>query len=202
MFIEQPPFILRRIWRAKWRLPRTPKCVYLTFDDGPCPDTTPRLLDILDKHGVKATFFCVGDNVRKHPALFDELRRRGHAVGNHTMHHLRGFSYSADEYLRDIMTADSLIRSPLFRPPYGRISLRQLRMLKRRFTVIMWDVITRDYNARLAPEKCAAIVRRYSRNGSIIVFHDSRKAAKNMFTALEPSILWLKSQGYEFRTLA
>lgn len=201
MFIEQPPFILRRIWRAHWRLPRTPKCVYLTFDDGPCPDTTPQLLDILDSYGVKATFFCVGDNVRKHPALFDELLRRGHAVGNHTMHHLRGFNYTEREYIKDVMAADSLIRSPLFRPPYGRITLKQIRHLKRHFTVIMWDVITRDYNARLTPEKVTGIVKRYSRNGSIIVFHDSVKASKNMFRAIRPSIEWLKEQGYEFRTL-
>lgn len=201
MFIEQPPFILRKLWRAVWKVPCKDKCVYLTFDDGPCPATTLPLLDILDSYNVKATFFCVGDNVRKYPDLFEELKRRGHKVGNHTMHHLRGFNYTVDGYMADVKQADKLIQSPLFRPPYGRITLTQLRALKKHYTVIMWDLITRDYNEKLSPEKIIGIVKRYTRNGSIIVFHDSIKASGNMLKTIGPSIEWLKSQGYKFELL-
>lgn len=175
--------------------------VYLTFDDGPNPETTQQVLDILAKHGIRATFFCVGDNVRKYPEEFAKLSAAGHVVGNHTMHHLRGFSTSCQNYLSDIAEADALIQSSLFRPPHGRITWRQLFALRRRYTIVFWDVITRDYNRKLTPEKVLGIVKHYTRNGSIIVFHDSVKAAPNMLHALEPAILWLKEQGYDFGTL-
>lgn len=199
MFIEQPPQFIRWIWRGTWRMSRKSKAVYLTFDDGPCPETTPKLLDILDEYNVKATFFCVGDNVRKYPEWFNEYKKRGHAVGNHTMHHLKGFSCENDFYLADVQEADSYIKSRYFRPPYGRIKPKQLKALQKKYRIIMWDVITRDYNAKLTPEKVYGFVRHKARNGSVIVFHDSKKAAKNMLAALPPSIEWLKSQGYEFK---
>lgn len=175
--------------------------VYLTFDDGPCPETTPKLLDILDRNGVKATFFCVGDNVRRYPELFAELIRRGHRVGNHTMHHLKGFRTGCQAYVDDVEVADGFIGSRLLRPPYGRIKLSQLRRLRAKYTVIFWDVITRDYNRSLSPEFVYGVVRRYARNGSIIVFHDSKKASKNMLAAIQPSIDFLKAEGYGFALL-
>ncbi len=175
--------------------------IYLTFDDGPCPETTPQLLDILDRNGVKATFFCVGDNVRKFPELFAELQRRGHHVGNHTMHHLKGFRTSRQAYIDDVAEANRYIGSTLMRPPYGRIKWSQLWHLQRHYTVVFWDVITRDYNRNLSPERVCGIVRRYARNGSIIVFHDSKKAAPNMLAAIQPTIDFLKSEGYEFALL-
>lgn len=193
---------MRWIWHGVWRRKVAGKRqVYLTFDDGPCPETTPKLLDILDRNGVKATFFCVGDNVRRYPELFAELIRRGHRVGNHTMHHLKGFRTGCQAYVDDVEAADGFIGSRLLRPPYGRIKLSQLRRLRAKYTVIFWDVITRDYNRDLSPEFVYGVVRRYARNGSIIVFHDSKKASKNMLAAIQPSIDFLKAEGYGFALL-
>lgn len=202
MFIERPPFCLRWLWHGVWRRKQAGrKVVYLTFDDGPCPDTTPLLLDILERNNIKATFFCVGDNVRKFPDLFAELKRRGHHVGNHTMHHLKGFRVDYQTYIDDVAEADGYIDSTLMRPPYGRIKWSQLHTLRQKYTVVFWDVITRDYNACLTPEQALRIVKRYTRNGSIIVFHDSKKAAKNMLAVIQPAIDFLKSEGYDFCVL-
>ena len=202
MFIERPPFCLRWLWHGVWRRKQAGrKVVYLTFDDGPCPHTTPLLLDILERNSIKATFFCVGDNVRKFPDLFAELKRRGHHVGNHTMHHLKGFRVDYQTYIDDVAEADGYIDSTLMRPPYGRIKWSQLHTLRQKYTVVFWDVITRDYNACLTPEQVLRIVKRYTRNGSIVVFHDSKKAAKNMLAVIQPAIDFLKSEGYDFCVL-
>ena len=190
------------LWHGVWRRKQAGrKVVYLTFDDGPCPDTTPLLLDILERNNIKATFFCVGDNVRKFPDLFAELKRRGHHVGNHTMHHLKGFRVDYQTYIDDVAEADGYIDSTLMRPPYGRIKWSQLHTLRQKYTVVFWDVITRDYNACLTPEQVLRIVKRYTRNGSIIVFHDSKKAAKNMLAVIQPAIDFLKNEGYDFCVL-
>jgi peptidoglycan/xylan/chitin deacetylase (PgdA/CDA1 family) len=201
MFIEQSSNYLSWIFRAVWRINDGTKTLYLTFDDGPCPEITPQVLDILDNYGIKATFFCVGDNVRKYPEIFSEIIRRGHAVGNHTMHHISGFTYDYKAYIKDITEADNYIKSPLLRPPYGRISRRELRVLRKKYKIIMWDVITRDYNIKISPEKVLKIVKRYTRNGSIIVFHDSLKAAKNMLPVLPKAIEWLLEKGYTFEKI-
>lgn len=202
MFVEQPPALFRWIFRgAICRKSQSEKVVYLTFDDGPCEVTTPRILDILDAYGVKATFFCVGENVQRNPSLFEELKRRGHSVGNHTMCHANGFNYTTDDYVRVVDSAEALIGTRLFRPPYGRIKPLQYKRLKERYKIVMWDVITRDYNARLQPEQVVGIVKRYARNGSIIVFHDSIKAQKNVLGALPQAISFLQEQGYRFEVL-
>lgn len=200
MFIEQPPLLYRLIFaEAIWRIQRhSRKVVYLTFDDGPIPEVTPWVLDTLDRYGVKATFFLVGDNVARHPELLEEIKRRGHSYGNHTMHHLQGLKVTTTRYLRDITDANRLIDSPLFRPPHGIMRTRQGKALKRHYNIIMYDVISRDYSKKLSPEKVLENVKRYTRNGSIIVFHDSLKAEKNMRYAMPRAIEWLKSQGYEF----
>ncbi len=202
MFIEQPPAIFRWIFRdAVCRKNSSKKVVYLTFDDGPCAKTTPHILDVLDTFNIKATFFCVGENVLRTPDLFAEIKQRGHAVGNHTMCHANGFKYTTDEYIRLVDEADTLIKSPFFRPPYGRIKPAQYKQLKKRYRFVMWDVITRDYNANLKPEKIVAIVKRYVRNGSVIVFHDSIKAQKNVFAALPQAIEYLQKEGYRFELI-
>ena len=177
------------------------KVVYLTFDDGPIPEVTPWVLDLLDRHKIKATFFLVGDNVRKHPHLFEELKKRGHSYGNHTMHHLQGFKVRSIKYMRDLTEADELIRSPLFRPPHGLIRWSQARAIKKHYNIVMYDLVTRDYSKRLSPEEVLGNVKKYTRNGSIIVFHDSLKAEKNLRVALPAAIEWLKSEGYEFLPL-
>lgn len=203
MFIEQPPLLYRLLFpEAVWRIKhRRRKVVYLTFDDGPVPEVTPWVLDMLDKYGIKATFFMVGDNVRKHPELFEEVKRRGHSYGNHTMHHLQGTKESLRTYMRDITEADALIDSVLFRPPHGLMRWSQAAAIKHHYNVVMYDLVTRDYSRRQTPRQVLGNVKRYARNGSIIVFHDSIKAEKNLRATLEESIVWLKNQGYEFLTL-
>ena len=203
MLIERPPLLYRLLFpEAIWRInKRKRRVVYLTFDDGPIPEQTPWVLDILDRYGVKATVFMVGDNVRRNPDLLAEVRRRGHSVGNHTMHHLQGMKVTARRYLRDVSEADALIDSPLFRPPHGIMRWKQSRALREKYIIIMYDLVTRDYSAKLKPEQVLANVKRFARNGSIIVFHDSLKAAANMRAVLPRAIEWLLSQGYEFERL-
>lgn len=201
--IERPPLLYRLFFsEGMWRYKRRGrKVVYLTFDDGPVPEETPWVLDLLAREGVKATFFMVGDNVRRHPELLERVRREGHAVGNHTMHHLQGLKESNARYLRDITEAGELIDSSLFRPPHGIIWPGQARLIKRHYNIVMYDLVTRDYSRSVTPERVFANVRRLARNGSIIVFHDSLKAHTNMRYALPLAIKWLKEKGYEFEVL-
>lgn len=203
MWIEQPPLLYRLLFpEAIWRVKkRKRKVAYLTFDDGPIPEVTPWVLDTLDRYGVKATFFFVGDNVRKYPALYEDVKRRGHSYGNHTMHHLQGFKTPRLRYMRDITEADNLIDSPLFRPPHGLIRWSQAKAIKNHYNVVMYDLVTRDYSNKLTPQEVFNNVRRYARNGSIIVFHDSLKAERNMKQVLPRAIEWLKNEGYELLPL-
>lgn len=204
MLIEQPPLLYRllfpeAIWRIKHR--SREKTVFLTFDDGPIPEVTPWVLDLLDSYGIKATFFMVGDNVARNPELFEEVRRRGHSYGNHTMHHLQGMKVTTYRYMHDITEANDLIGSALFRPPHGLLRWKQARAIKDHYNIVMYDLVTRDYSKKLKPEQVLANVRRYARNGSIIVFHDSLKAEKNMKAALPQAIEWLMARGYRFEQL-
>lgn len=198
MFIEQPPTLYRLLFpEAIWRIKRPGvKAAYLTFDDGPVPEVTPLVLDILDRYGVKATFFMVGDNVARNPRLLDEVRRRGHTVGNHTMKHIQGLHCSWRAYARNIADADALIGSRLFRPPHGLMKRVQMRVVKERYNIIMYDVVTRDYNRRLTPERVFDNVRKYARDGSIIVFHDSVKARERVLATLPRAIEWLLDNGF------
>ncbi len=203
MLIERPPLLYRLLFpEACWRIiQRGRKVVFLTFDDGPIPEVTPWVLDILDRYNVKATFFMVGDNVRRHPELLEEVKRRGHSYGNHTMHHLQGMKVTSLRYMRDITEANSLIDSVLFRPPHGIIRWAQAKAIKDHYNLVMYDIVTRDYSRKITGEQVLANVKRYTRNGSIIVFHDSVKAWKNLRYALPRAIEWLKEQGYEFEKL-
>ena len=202
MLIEQPSTWLRWLYpSAIWRMPHAERAVYLTFDDGPIPEATPFILDVLDRYGVKATFFMVGDNVRKYPQLMQEIASRGHRLGNHTFNHVGGFSCSSKEFVRNTYKADRLIHSHLFRPPRGWMRWAQYMRLRRKFTIIMWDVVTRDYSRLLCAEDVVSNVKRYTRNGSIITFHDSLKSIDKLRTALPQSIEWLQAQGYEFRLI-
>jgi len=177
------------------------KKVYLTFDDGPIPEVTPRLLDLLDSYGIKATFFMVGDNVRKYPELFADVKRRGHRVGNHTMHHLQGLRESKDAYLADVADADRYIGSDLFRPPHGWMKRSQGKELSAKYRIVMYDLVTRDYSKHLDAGDVFDNVKKYARPGSIIVFHDSLKSLPRLFEALPKSIEWLMEQGYKFDVL-
>lgn len=202
--VTRPPLFYRQlfpegIWRVKMR-GAAPK-VFLTFDDGPIPEETPWVLDTLDRYNIKATFFMVGENVCRNPGLFEEIKKRGHSWGNHTMHHLQGMKVRSVNYLRDLNAAHSVIQSILFRPPHGIIRWAQAKVIKNHYNIVMYDLVTRDYSRKLSPDKVFENVRRYTRNGSIIVFHDSLKARKNIMATLPRAIEWLQSEGYEFARL-
>ena len=202
MFRYRVPDILRFVYpKAVWRYTPNERCIYLTFDDGCVPEVTPKVLEILERERVKATFFCVGDNVARNPNLFQELRHRGHQVGNHTMNHIQGMSTPPEKYVRNVLNAHDLIQSQLFRPPHGHMLPGQANLLKKDFSIIMWDVVTRDYSNKLTGEQVFGNVKRYARNGSIIVFHDSIKAERNLHYALPRTINWLRENGFIFRTL-
>jgi peptidoglycan/xylan/chitin deacetylase (PgdA/CDA1 family) len=178
---------------------RHEKSVYLTFDDGPIPEITPWVLDLLDHYGIKATFFLVGDNVRKHPREFQMIKDRGHRLGNHTYNHIRGFEYLSKNYLANTDKANALIQTDLFRPPHGHMRWAQYMVLRRKYRIVMWDLVTRDYSKRLNGEQVLQKVKHYVRNGSIITFHDSLKSERNLKYALPKAIEWLLAEGYEFK---
>lgn len=202
MFIEQPPWFYRALFPGvTWRIKTDERCVYLTFDDGPIPGVTPWVLDTLDRYGIKATFFMVGDNVRKHPEVFRMVVERGHRVGNHTFNHIQGIRYRTAGYLANVEKAAALIPSRLFRPPHGHLRLPQVLCLRRRYRIVMWDVVTRDYSPRMNPDEVFGVVKRYARNGSVIVFHDSLKSERNLREALPRAIEWLLAEGYQFKVI-
>ena len=202
MFIEQPAIYLRWLYpRALWRMDRREHAVYLTFDDGPIPEATPFILQTLRDYQVKATFFMVGDNVRKHPELYEQIVADGHQVGNHTHNHIGGLRHSIKHYMYNVEKANAYIHSPYFRPPHGWMRHALYAVLSRRYKVVMWDLVTRDFSKWMTADDIVNNVRRYARNGSIITFHDSLKSIDKLRTALPKSIAWLKEQGYEFRTI-
>ena len=200
MFIEQVPEIIRLLFsKALWRMNPKEKAVYLTFDDGPIPIVTPWVVDLLKQYDIKATFFMVGDNVRKHPQEFQYVVDNGHRIGNHTFNHLKGFITSTDRYVENVELADKFIQSNLFRPPHGLLRRSQYKELSKRYQFVMWDLVTRDYSFRLYGEDVLANVKKFVRNGSIITFHDSMRSESNLKYALPRAIDWLLEQGYEFK---
>ncbi len=199
MFIEQPAIYLRWLYpRALWRMDRHEKVVYLTFDDGPIPESTPFILETLRHYGIHATFFMVGDNVRKHPELYQRIVNEGHQFGNHTHNHISGFRHGLHEYSYNVEKANAYIRSHLFRPPHGWMRLAQYALLSRKYKVVMWDLVTRDYSKWLTAQDVVNNIKHYARPGSIITFHDSLKSIDKLRTALPASIEWLLQEGYRF----
>jgi Predicted xylanase/chitin deacetylase len=202
MFIEQPPWVYRVFFPGTvWCLPAKEKCVYLTFDDGPIPEVTPWVLDILDTYHLKATFFCVGDNVRKYPDIYRMVLDHGHQTGNHTFNHIQGVHFRSKDYLKNVTKATEWIQSDLFRPPHGNMRMHQFQQLKKEYRIIMWDVVTRDYSPHMTAKGVINVVKKFTRNGSIIVFHDSIKSKGRIEEALPQSIEWLLMEGYQFKTL-
>ena len=183
---------------AIWRMPIDKKVVYLTFDDGPIPEVTPWVLDLLMEHNIKATFFAVGENVFRYPEIFEQIVEDGHAVGNHTYHHLQGLKSDNKTYYKDIVHANKMIGSNLFRPPHGWLKRAQYRYLSGKYKIIMWDVISCDYNRNITREEVLNNVLEFAREGSIITFHDSLKAEGHLKWALPRAIEALKAEGYEF----
>lgn len=202
MIIEQPAKWFRWLYpNALWRMDKNERAVYLTFDDGPIPQATPFILDTLKQFSAHATFFMVGDNVRKYPELYEQIVAEGHTVGNHTYHHLGGFKHFTATYLRDTEEANKLIHARLFRPPHGCMTPGQYALLSRKYQVVMWDLVTRDYSKWLTGDDVLNNVKQYARNGSIITFHDSLKSIGKLRYVLPDVLSWLQQQGYSFRTL-
>ena len=199
MYFHKTPRILRAIAQEfTWRFPHSEKQVYLTFDDGPTPIITEKTLAILEKFQAKATFFCIGKNVALHPDLFEKIQQAGHHVGNHTYQHLDGWKTGYLQYIRNTLQAKEIIASQLFRPPYGHISRTQTKALKKHFEIVMWDVLSGDFDAKISVEKCVEKVLKSIQPGSIVVFHDSMKASPIMLQALPIILTQLQTEGYQF----
>lgn len=202
MFIVKTPKLVQAFMPAyTWHIPTAEQVLYLTFDDGPIPKVTPWVLETLKSFGAKATFFCVGDNVQKHPEIFRQILEDGHTVGNHTFNHLNGWQTDHVVYLNNVRKCARIVKSRLFRPPYGRLLPRQREFLQRHFQIVMWDVLSGDYDPDISPEQCLQNVLDNAHPGSIVVMHDSLKAARNLRFSLPVILEYFAAQGYRFDRL-
>jgi peptidoglycan-N-acetylglucosamine deacetylase len=207
--LHRSPFFLPWLYpQLTWRIPTNEKILYLTFDDGPVPGPTEFVLDVLKQYTIQATFFCIGDNVQKHPEVFSRILEEGHRAGNHTFHHLNGWKTNLEDYVNNVQACDQVFNTAtggeqpvtLFRPPYGRITRSQINLLPQ-YKIIMWDVLTHDYSPATSSEACLKNSIRATRPGSIIVFHDSHKAERNVTAVLPEFIEHFLSQGYSFNVI-
>lgn len=209
-WIKTNRFIKAIFFNQVWDVPNTENRIYLTFDDGPTPEITEWVLAVLQEHQIKATFFCIGNNIDKHPDIFRKLIAHGHTIGNHTYNHLKGWQTKQSEYIENTEACRKAIlkhsgaktASCLFRPPYGKIKPLQSRQLRKSgYKIIMWDVISMDFDKTITPEQCLENVVKNTTPGSIVVFHDSVKAFKNLEHTLPKAIQLLKEKGFEFGVL-
>lgn len=209
MYFIKAPWWLRKMYSSfVWKIPSKDKVLYLTFDDGPHETATPFVLDELKKYGAKATFFCIGKNVVSLPAIYERMLDEGHKAGNHTYNHLNGWKTDDTTYINNIIQAAEVIKTNLFRPPYGRIKKFQSKLLMRKedpdrplFKIIMWDVLCGDFDVNLSPQQCLDNVLKHTESGSIIVFHDSTKAWSRMSYALPRVLEHFSREGYTFKAL-
>jgi peptidoglycan/xylan/chitin deacetylase (PgdA/CDA1 family) len=207
---HKTPIILKKIFPGlTWqREPTAEKKIYLTFDDGPVPDLTEYVIDLLAQYNARATFFCVGDNIRKYPEILTKVDRGGHRIGNHTFHHVKGWKMSHQAYLDDIDLCEKIIRENasdqpfnLFRPPYGQIKPGQIGPVAKKYEIIMWSVLAYDFEKRLNTRNAINKCIQYSKNGSIVVFHDNYKAEKNLKTILPAYLQHFSNEGFTFAPL-
>jgi peptidoglycan-N-acetylglucosamine deacetylase len=199
--VRTPRFIQNLFPTYTWQIPTEEKVLYLTFDDGPIPEVTPWVLDTLRNYNAKATFFCVGENIMKHPSVFQEVLNDGHTIGNHTYNHLSGWDTDNLEYFHNVRHCARLTKSNLFRPPYGRLTPKQTQFLTRHYNIVMWDVLSGDFDLTISKEDCLHNVLSSTRRGSIVVFHDSMKAAERMKYALPLVLEHYAAKGYRFESL-
>lgn len=184
-----------------WEMPAEGKILYLTFDDGPNPETTPLILDILGQFGAKATFFCVGENVTKYPDQYQNLLDAGHAVGNHAYNHLKGWETDTKSYVKNVEKCDKVVKSKLFRPPYGKMKASQQRILRKEYNIIMWTVLSRDYDAKIDARTCLEKTWKYTRPGAIVLFHDHAKTIDKLQHVLPEYLERARKSGYHFKVL-
>lgn len=202
MYFVKTPRIIKQIFPSfKWDQPTENKEIFLTFDDGPIPEVTPWVLEQLDKYNARATFFCVGDNVRKYPEIFDQIIEQGHQVGNHTFNHLNGWNTLTEEYLDNIEKCSDLVDSTLFRPPYGKISRKQSQIISKKFSIVMWDVLSGDFDPEISKITCLENVLQHTTSGSIVVFHDNIKSFEKLQFVLPVFLEHFTAKGYFFSTL-
>ncbi|NVO03500.1 MAG: polysaccharide deacetylase family protein [Bacteroidetes bacterium] len=203
MYFVTPPYVVRSLSKRNltWKINTSEKVIYLTFDDGPIPEVTTFVLKQLEEFDAKATFFCVGDNVRKYPEIFETIINANHAIGNHSYNHLNGWKSLSKDYLKNIQKCDSFFETNLFRPPYGKISPMQILKLKKNYSIVLWSVLSYDFDIETTGEKCLENVISHSEAGSIVVFHDSIKASENLFYALPKFLKHFSDLGFEFRAL-
>ncbi|MDF2430743.1 MAG: peptidoglycan-N-acetylglucosamine deacetylase [Mucilaginibacter sp.] len=206
MYLAKTPWLLKKLYsNLIWDSGNNTRSIFLTFDDGPIPIVTPFVLNILKQYNAKATFFCIGDNVRKHPQVFEQVKSEGHSIGNHTFNHLKGWKTDDKTYLDNFLQADKLLDSQLFRPPYGRIKASQVKLLqnaKPGIKIVMWNVLSGDFDINLKPEKCLQNVLKHTGNGDIVLFHDSLKAKERIEYALPRAMEYWSTEGFVFKALA
>ena len=205
MYLVRSPLLLKWYYpQLTWNKTRDHKVIYLTFDDGPIPDVTDFVLKTLNSFSAKATFFCIGDNILKYPQIFESIKNDGHGIGNHTFNHLKGWDTSDDVYFQNFQKCQGQTDTNLFRPPYGRIKKSQIAQIKSSYPameIIMWDTLSGDFDTKLSPERCLTNVIKYTRNGSIIVFHDSLKAFDRLYYTLPKVLEHFSQLGYRFGQL-
>ena len=195
------PWLIQIVFsKIIWRFQSNKKEIYLTFDDGPSSITL-EILHILKKENIKATFFCTGYNVKRYPKLYDKIIYSGHSIGNHSMTHLNGWKVNKNDYLLDIENSSKLIKSNLFRPPYGKINIRSISKLKKKFNIIMWDINSGDFERGISSKEVINNVVASSRNGSIVVLHDNKNFKSLILPSLLPIIKGLKEKGFSFRAI-
>lgn len=202
MYVIKTPKILKKTYpKCVWDIPTVEKNIYLTFDDGPTPKVTDWVLDELAKYKAKATFFCIGKNVVENPELFARITDEKHAVGNHTFSHLKGWTTKEYTYLKDVIQCQQVVKTKLFRPPYGKLTRMQTNSIHKKFKIVMWDVLSADFDTKITPEKCLQNVLKNTTKGSIIVFHDSLKAEKNLKFVLPKMLKHFSELGFEFKAI-
>lgn len=205
MYLTSIPWIIKKIYAdCIWDIKSNEKILYFTFDDGPHEIATPFVLDLLKSHNAKATFFCIGNNVTKYPELFQRIQNEGHAVGNHTFNHLNGKKTEDNVFIKDIYKAKKVIPGNLFRPPYGRITKFQLKLMNEaglNLKTIMWSVLSGDFDLNISPAKCLSNVIQNCKKGSIVVFHDSSKAFTRLEFALPRALEYFSSKGFIFNSI-